>query len=523
MALLCLRRILAAAACCVALLAAGAPPSRHLFIRVALGSGFKKPVSGRLLVFLQPGKGAAQIDADPFHPEAVSIAAKEVHDLVPGGSVDVDTDDIAYPSGFSQRPPGDYQAQAVLDVNHSYNYSGREAGDPISKVSSLAHFGEFSAAEVLLTLTDTAPERPPRKSSLSDAERQLAEKAIQTEDLVSPALSKFWGRPIHLRALVVEPPGYATAGNRKYPAVYFTHGFGGQLKYLRPMGERLYQHMVEKKMPGMVWVMLDESSPTGTHEFADSVNNGPWGRALTTEFIPYLELRYRLDRRPGARFLNGHSSGGWATLWLQVTYPKIFGGTWSTSPDPSDFHDFTGPDIYAPHANMYHRPDGSLYPIIRDNGKVLMTMQSFAHMEAVLGRYGGQLASFEWVFSPRGAGGRPMPLFDRTTGDIDPLVAQAWQKYDIVHVLTTNWPRLAPYLNGKIHVIVGTADTFYLDGPARRLKTALDSLHARAQVTFIEGRTHMDLYKVGQDPNGLYDRISTEMYQTWQATRRSPK
>jgi enterochelin esterase-like enzyme len=509
-----------AALLCAALLATEASPSRHLFIRVALANTFNKPVSGRLLIFLQPGKGAAEIDTNPFQPEAVSITAKEVHDLAPGSAVDVDTDDIAYPAGFSKLPPGDYQAQAVLDVNHSYNYSGREAGDPISKVTPLSRFGDFSEAEALLTLTETVPERPPRKSTLPYAERQPAEQAIHAEDLVSPVLSKFWGRPIHLRALVIEPPGYAAAGNRKYPAVYFIHGFGGQLRYLRSMAEGLYTRMAEKKMPPMVWIMLDESSPTGTHEFADSVNNGPWGRALTTEFIPYLESRYRLERSSQARFLNGHSSGGWATLWLQVTYPRIFGGTWSTSPDPSDFHDFTGPDIYAPHANMYHRPDGSLYPIIRDNGKVLLTMQSFAHMEAVLGPYGGQLASFEWVFSPRGADGRPMQLFDRTTGDIDPSVAQAWQKYDIVHILTTNWPRLAPYLNGKIHVIVGTADTFYLDAPAHLLKAALDSLHARAEVTFIEGRTHMNLYKVGQDPYGLYDQISAEMYKTWQAQRR---
>jgi hypothetical protein len=249
------------------------------------------------------------------------------------------------------------------------------------------------------------------------------------------------------------------------------------------------------------------------------VNNGPWGRALTTEFIPYLESRYRLDRRPQARFLNGHSSGGWATLWLQVNYPKIFGGTWSTSPDPTDFHDFTGPDLYAPHANVYRRPDGSSYPLIREEGKVLMTFESFAHLETVLGPCGGQLASFEWVFSPRGPDGRPMQMFDRTTGDVNPRVVEAWRKYDIVQILKANWPRVGPDLNGKIHVIVGTADTFYLDGPARLLKAALDSLHAQAQVTFLEGRTHMNLYKVGDDPNGLYDQIAAEMYKCWQTKR----
>jgi hypothetical protein len=519
----CSGRILAAVICSATLFAGEAPPHKHVFIRVALASSFHEPVSGRLLIFLQQGKGADSVDTDPFHPESVSVAAKEVHDLAPGAAVDVDTDDVAYPAGFSQLPPGDYQAQAVLDVNHSYNYEGREAGDLISPVTALAHFPAPSATEPLLTLNETVPERPPRKSPLSEAEQQGAKRGIQAEDFVSPLLSRFWGRPVHIRAFVVEPSEYAAVPARRFAAVYFTHGFGGQLKYLRSMAERLYGRMAEKKMPAMVWILLDESSPTGTHEFADSVNNGPWGRALTTEFIPYLESRYRLDRRPQARFLNGHSSGGWATLWLQVTYPKIFGGTWSTSPDPTDFHDFTGPDLYAPRANVYRRPDGSLYPLIRDNGKVVMNFESFAHLEAVIGPYGGQLASFEWVFSPRGPDGRPMQMFDRTTGDVNPSVIEAWRKYDIVQILKANWPRLAPDLKGKIHVIVGTADTFYLDGPARLLKATLDTLHAQAQVTFLEGRTHMNLYKVGDDANGLYDQIAAEMYKSWQAKRRPVK
>lgn len=155
-------------------------------------------------------------------------------------------------------------------------------------------------------------------------------------------------------------------------------------------------------------MLLDESSPTGTHEFADSVNNGPWGQALTTELIPYLESNYRMDAKANARFLQGHSSGGWATLWLQTRYPTLFGGTWSTSPDSSDFHDFTGPDLYAPHANLYRKPDGSPYPLVRDKGKVLATIEQFAKLEQTMGPYGGQLASFEWVFSPRGPDGRPL-------------------------------------------------------------------------------------------------------------------
>ncbi|MBV8549672.1 MAG: enterochelin esterase [Acidobacteriaceae bacterium] len=502
--------------CALPVLSQQPPPSRHLFFRVVVGKEFAQPVSGRLLIFLKTGTGAAEVDTSPFRPTEVSVAAKEIQDIAPGEAVEIDTDDIAYPSGFSRLPSGDYQAQAVVDVNHSYDYSGRSPEDPISEVTPLVHFSPAASPEPTLVLTQTAPARTRTKSSDSQSAA-----AIHTEDFISPVLSRFWGRPIHMRALVVEPPGYGNQPNQHYPAVYFTHGFGARFDYLRANGEMLFRRMNDNKMPRMLWILLDESSPSGTHEFADSANNGPWGRALTTEFIPYLESRYRLDPRPGARFLNGHSSGGWATLWLQVTYPKIFGGTWSTSPDPSDFHDFTGPDLYAPHANVYHRPDGSPYPLVRMNGKPVATLEEFARLESVLGSYGGQLASFEWVFSPRGSDGRPLQMFDRVTGDVHPDVVEAWKKYDISRILSTRWRTLAPDLNGKIHLIVGTADTFYLDGAAHKLKATLDSLHADAEVRFIENRTHFDLYKVGSDSQGLFDQIARQMYQSWQASSRS--
>ena len=225
--------------------------------------------------------------------------------------------------------------------------------------------------------------------------------------MLSPLLTRFSGNPTLLRAWVTLPPGYEKDPTAHYPTVYFTHGFGGTFDYSLLQAVAIRARMVAGTMPPMIWVMLDESCPQGTHEFADSVNNGPWGTALTTEFIPMLEQKYRMDAKPSGRFLNGHSSGGWATLQLQINFPQVFGGTWSTSPDPSDFHNFTGPDLYAPHANVFHRPDGTPFPIMRVDGKVVATLEQFTKIEAVLGPYGGQITSFEWVFSPRSKSGAP--------------------------------------------------------------------------------------------------------------------
>ena len=505
---------------------AAASPAPVLF-SVSLSPDAPAAQSGRLLVFAQPwdqalaanhGQPPTAIDNDDFSPTGVAIAAQEAGLLAPGQGEWLDADHLASPTPFSALKPGAYAVQVVLDVGHDYNYLGRTPQDAVSPVLKV-EIGPGVAAPPAFVLAPGHDPDPDMLAAPAGAppEAQAALNAVRANidpiDFVSPALSAFWGRPIHMRGWVLRPPDYDAKAARTYPTVYWTQGFGGDLRYLARHAAHQYQEMAAGQAPPMIYVMLDQSSATGTHEFADGVNNGPWGQALTTELIPDLERRYRMDAKAGGRFLTGHSSGGWATLWLQTRYSKVFGGTWSTSPDPSDFHDFTGVDLYAPGANVYHRPDGTPYPLVRDKGKVLATYEQFARLERVLGPYGGQMASFDWVFSPKGPDGRPLPMFDRDTGAVDPAVVGYWRDhYDIAWGLAHHWPALKPDLDGKIHVIVGTADTFYLDGAAHRLKAVLDGLGAKAQVTFLDGRTHMDLYRIGDDKYGLENQIAWAMW-----------
>ena len=513
---------------CTASAQAAAAPDKQ-FINIQLDATASQATHGRLLVFarevkaaeaeaLEKSKGKSsqvtEVDANAFEATATAVTAREVSLLNPGQSVAIDVDDIAFPLPYSQLPPGDYYVQAVLDVDHSYNYIGRGAGNWVSDVVKL----HLPATEVpTIRLTRTLPDDEPwKRQSASTEERRTLEAAhphAQPIDYTSPALSAFWGRPVNMSGWVLTPPGYDAKARATYPTVYYTHGFGGNAARLVQRLADIYAAMADGKMPPMIWVLLDQSSPTGTHEFADSVNNGPWGLALTTELIPHLESSYRMDARTTGRLLSGHSSGGWATLWLQTRYPKLFGGTWSTSPDPSDFHDFSGVNLYAPHANVFCKADGSAYPLVRDHDKVLGTLEQFAKLERVLGSYGGQLASLEWVFSPRGQDGAPQPMFDRDTGNIDPVVIAYWrEQFDIAYRMQRDWPKLKADLDGKIHLLVGTADTFYLDGSAHQLQAVLDALHAKSDFRFIPDKTHFDFYRQGEDKYSLLNQISWEMY-----------
>jgi hypothetical protein len=95
---------------------------------------------------------------------------------------------------------------------------------------------------------------------------------------------------------------------------------------------------------------------------------------------------------------------------------------------------------------------------------------------------------------------------------VDPNVVAYWEDhYDIASHIEKNWSALAPDLRGKIHLFVGTDDTFYLDNAAHRLQSLLDRLDGKAQFTFIPGKTHFDLYQKGDDKSALFDQIGAEM------------
>jgi S-formylglutathione hydrolase FrmB len=463
--------------------------------------------SGRLLIFLSSSNKPEKELRPGFGAEAhaVWITAREVIGLKPGASVEVYGNELSYPAPLAQAPAGDYQVMALLDVSHHYAYNQDTTGDPRSGVVPLKQLDPAHAGVIELTLAKRSEETPIKVQSPNE-----------TLDFVSPALTAFWGRPIHMRGVIVLPPNYV-GSTRRYPTVYWTHGFGGDLRGLAErVAPRYAKAMASGDLPPMIYVLLDESCPGGTHEFADSVNNGPWGRALTEELIPRLEKKYRMQARPSGRLLTGHSSGGWAALWLQIAYPTIFGGSWPTSPDPSDFRSFTGPDLRSdPPANLYHGASGKPWWLVRMGGKEVMTIEDYVMQERVLGDHGGQFSSFNWVFSPRGKDGRPEPLFDPETGVVNPEVEKAWEKYDIAEVLRQHATRLRPLLQNKIHLTVGTADTFHLDTPAHLLEQTMEDLDIKATFAFLPGKTHFDLYK-----DGLMKQIGREMEET--AERGSP-
>ncbi len=455
------------------------------------------PFTGRVYVMLSSGNPRGLLSGpDWFNPEP--FFALDVVGWKPGEKLVLNSAALAFPLAMKDVREGEYIVQAVLDRN----LGGRSFATSPGNVFGIAAPKKLSGAEgglVSVTLDQVYQERPAPQVS-----------GVQNFRLKSQLLSDFSKRDVFLRAGVVLPASHDQSPERTYPVVYEIPGFGGN--HLMAAG-RVGAPFTRLGETEAAWVVLDPDCPNGHHVFADSQNNGPFGQALVEELIPALEKQFRVGGSRGSRLVTGHSSGGWSSLWLQVRYPDIFGGVWSTAPDPVDFHDFQRIDLLSPKANLFFDSAGKIRELSRNRRGKALTFRDFSKMEDVMGR-GGQLGSFEAVFSTRGVDGKPVQMWDRTTGQVELKTAQSWQHYNIAKILDDRWKELGPKLNGRLHVFCGTEDTFYLDGAAILLRDTLQKNKAKAVVEMIPGADHGSFMT-----RGFREKMSLRMEQVLRANR----
>jgi len=489
-----------------AALAAAVPvPAQADDFRVTLPAGAAADdVDGRVLVILSKDNATEprfQVRPDYFGAQVFGV---NVDGLKRGRSVAVGPDVLGFPAlGTAGVPKGRYWAQAVLHRYDTYRLANgrtvklpapRGAGqnwrlEPGNLVGTPVQvdFDPTGRATVPLVLDRVNPPIAEPKDT----------EFVRHFKVRSERLSKFWGRDIYIRGHVLVPRDFDRHPEARYPLMIF-HGhfpddFGGfrttppdpKLKcepserfglpcYNRDEQQEaydFYRKWVSDKFPRYLVVEIDHSNPYYDDSYAvNSANLGPYGDAITYEFVPELERRYRGLGAGWARFLYGGSTGGWEALGVQVKYPDEYNGAFAACPDPIDFRQTMTVDIYKDaNAYRYEGPFGSVeHPGKRDwLDHVPYTIEQENRLELVLGdksRSGGQWDIWEAVYSPQGQDGYPKRIWDKRTGVIDRSVAEHWREnYDLRHILQRDWKTLAPKLQGKIHIYVGDMDNFYLN------------------------------------------------------------
>lgn len=444
-----------------------------LRFEVTIAQGLiSNPQNGRLLVFL--GRAASpepRLQAGDTGLDATPILARDANAFAPGVSVIIDDKATTFPiSNLARLPAGDYYVQALFDSNIDLK-SVNAPGNLYSAVQK-THLDPARGATVKLELTQKVqPEQLPAET-----------EHVKYIKIQSDLLTKFHARPIYLRAGVILPRDFDKETTRKYPLRVEIGGYGARFttaSSLMREGSSFRRMWLEDATPRMVMVYLDGDGPFGDCYQVNSANNGPYGDAVTQELIPYIEKKFRCIGAGYGRVLSGGSTGGWVSLALQVFYPDFFNGTWSAFPDGVDFRAFQLINIYSDD-NAYVNAHGFDRPSARDlTGDTQFTIRHECQMENVLGlgdswaMSGQQWGAWNAAYGPRGKDGRPVPLWDPQTGDINRDAVEQWKNYDLRLVMEQNWKSLGPKLKGKITIWVGEADEYFLNNAVHMLDAFL--------------------------------------------------
>jgi Putative esterase len=301
-------------------------------------------------------------------------------------------------------------------------------------------------------------------------------ESVKRLKIQSTILTKWWGHPIYLGAVVQLPKDYDKHPNARFPIVY-SHGHFS----LRAPNVGSPAYWNADGTPRMIVVTLQHPSPFYDDSYGvNSANNGPYGDAIMQELIPAVESKFRAIGQPWARLLTGGSTGGWISLAHQVLYADFYGGVWSLCPDAVDFRYHQIVNIYAD-TNAYffqrewmqiarptrRQPDGNISAMMKDENW-------FELVSGTKSRSGGQWDIWEATFGPVGLDGYPVPIWNKRTGEIDHDVAAYWkERYDLRHILETRWTTLGPKVADKINIYVGDADSYYLNMGVRLIDAFL--------------------------------------------------
>jgi S-formylglutathione hydrolase FrmB len=189
-----------------------------------------------------------------------------------------------------------------------------------------------------------------------------------------------------VRYCVMLPTSYQTDTGTKYPVLYFLHGLGeNEQALLQSGGWGLIEDLRRDRKIGDFLMVAPEGRGSFFINSADGHER--YGDFLLTEFLPFIETKYRVFRERKSRGITGLSMGGYGALRLAFSHPELFGSVSAQSPAlmtespralDTDLHD-AGPlarllsSVFGDPINIAHWNQNSPFLLARKNQAPIRT------------------------------------------------------------------------------------------------------------------------------------------------------
>ncbi|HEY4363099.1 MAG TPA: alpha/beta hydrolase-fold protein [Bryobacteraceae bacterium] len=233
------------------------------------------------------------------------------------------------------------------------------------------------------------------------------------------------------------PASYATNSSRRYPVVYFLHGYAAHAEtYWNSLS---VPAAADTAGAEMILVLPDAYTIYDGSMFSNSPTTGDWETFVADDLVTHIDGHYRTIANRAARGLSGHSMGGYGTVRIGMKHPDAFGA------------------LYAMSSCCLLQDPVNLVPGQASTGKQAPAADS-------KGKQGGggalakalQAQAAAWAPNPQ----NPPEYFDLPTknGELQPLVASKWTANSPLLMVDQYVANLKRYR--AIEIEVGTRDPF---------------------------------------------------------------
>ena len=130
------------------------------------------------------------------------------------------------------------------------------------------------------------------------------------------------------------PPSYSREPNRRYPVVYFLHGYGVEAERywnLMAVPETADRLSAAGTTHEMILVHPDAFTVYNGSMYSNSPTTGDWEDYIAQDLVSYIDGHYRTIRDRSGRGLAGHSMGGYGTVRIGMKHPEVFSALYPMS------------------------------------------------------------------------------------------------------------------------------------------------------------------------------------------------
>lgn len=228
------------------------------------------------------------------------------------------------------------------------------------------------------------------------------------------------------------PASYQANRTRRYPVVYFLHGYAAHAEtYWNSM---TVPAAADAAGAEMIFVLPDAFTIYDGSMFSNSPTTGDWETFIASDLTSYIDAHYRTIANRSARGLSGHSMGGYGTVRIGMKHSEAFSSLYAMSSCCL----YQDPVNVAPGAT----------PGKQSDAKAKQPSPALAKAQ--------QSQAAAWAPNPQ----NPPTYFDLPTkdGQVQPLVAAKWTANSPLLMVDQYVPSLKQYK--AISLEVGTRDPF---------------------------------------------------------------